>query len=308
MPATPMGQSDWRTGVCAVIVAFEPEPARLAQVIHGIRSQVDQVLLVDNGSPIPPSPSEPISCIALGANRGLGAAQNAGAAWAWARGFAHVLFLDQDSIPQPGMVAQLLAARKRLSDQGIRVGAVGPLALDQRTGGALPFVRFHWLGIRKQYGHPTDPNLLPADFLIASGLMVSRTVWERVGGMDARLFIDNVDVDWCFRARALGFCLYGVRRAQLDHRLGEQVFQVWLGKPYRVYRHSPLRQYYMMRNRILLFKRKYSPWAWRVQDMFRMGFKFAFLMAFVPNRRRYARMMAAGIRDGLKGRTGPYSK
>ena len=69
--------------------------------------------------------------------------------------------------------------------------------------------------------------------------------------------------------------------------------------------HSPLRLYYMMRNRVLLYRRSATPFVWIVQDIPRALLKLLRFSLLVAPRGRNARAMLAGLRDGILGRTGP---
>ena len=87
------------------------------------------------------------------------------------------------------------------------------------------------------------------------------------------------------------------------HTLGERAFRV--GQRV-IHYHAPVRQYYMMRNRILLYRRDYIPKGWIVQDLFRVLVKFVlFSLVFAPRGRNIA-MMLRGLWHGLRGIVGPY--
>ena len=62
----------------------------------------------------------------LDVNEGIAVAQNVGIAVAKSLGASHVLFLDQDSVPEDGMVSCLYAALQKLENGGCRVACVGP--------------------------------------------------------------------------------------------------------------------------------------------------------------------------------------
>jgi rhamnosyltransferase len=118
--------------------------------------------------------------------------------------------------------------------------------------------------------------------------------------MDERLFIDNIDMEWCFRAKAKGYRLLGVSDALLYHRLGDSVRRLpFPGIDKAVLIHSPRRQYYIMRNRLLLYRRAYVPLAWKCADFPRLLFKLVYFSLFVAPRRENLRMMWRGLRDGL---------
>lgn len=274
------------------------------------RPQVDELLIVDNGSSAAAvealrAQAQALGCalLALDTNLGIAAAQNRGIAWARERGASHVLLLDQDSVSAPDMVTRLLQALDGATRAGQRVAAVGPRLVDRRSRVSTPFVRIGVAGVRRLACGGGPGQTHETDFLVASGALIPLPVLDAVGLMEEGLFIDNVDLEWCFRARARGYSLLGVCDAVLEHSVGDQVVHV-AGRA--LYRHGPLRQYYIMRNRIALYRLPYSPWGWVVQDFLRMGVKLVlFGLVFAP-RRENLRMMARGLIDGLRGRSGPF--
>lgn len=296
--------------VCAVAVTYRPDLTLLAAALRACRPQVGELLVVDNGSPS--AQRETLRAVvheagavllALDANLGIAAAQNRGIAWARERGMRHVLLLDQDSVPAPDMVARLLQALEGAAGASRRVAAVGPRLVDRRSRVSTPFVRIGVTGVRRLACGGGPGQIHETDFLVASGALIPLSVLDAVGTMEEGLFIDNVDLEWCFRARAKGYVLLGVCDAVLAHSVGDQVMHV-AGRA--LYRHGPLRQYYIMRNRIALYRRPYSPWGWVVQDFVRMLIKVVlFGLVFAP-RRENLRMMARGFIDGLRGRSGPF--
>jgi len=303
-------QNEYNISVCCTIVTYQPDRTILERVLATIRPQVDQVLLVDNGSSIGfkdwvRDKDTLAEVIEMSQNLGVGAAQNRGIVWAKTKGFSHILFLDQDSIPQAEMVRNLIEASIYLDKYNGQIAAVGPRIVDARSGKDFPFINFGSLSVKRRIcQQPLSGRYILSDFLISSGMLVSLSVFERVGMMEEGFFIDNVDLEWCFRARSQGFSLYGVCNAKLQHSLGDQVIHFWLGRLVNIYRHSPLRQYYMMRNRILLHRKSYSPLGWAIQDFFRLLLKFVFIVLFLPQRLENIRMILKGIRDGLQGRMG----
>jgi rhamnosyltransferase len=186
----------------------------------------------------------------LDANLGIAAAQNRGVVVAERYAGTvpadrhYQLFLDHDSIPAADMVERLLAADERARTKGLRVGGVGPLIVDKRTGTAGRFVRARkwWVG---RDACKSGCAELEVDFLISSGTLSRLDAFRDIGEMNEGLFIDHVDTDWCLRASALGYRLFGICDARLTHSLGDDVVEVWAGRWREVFVHSPLRDYYM---------------------------------------------------------------
>lgn len=289
-------------------VAYHPEPGLMQEQWRGLEGQVAHAIVVDNGSGAGfadlaregiPGFVRVLDC---GGNVGVARGWNLGIAEARKAGATHVLLLDHDSVPEPGMVQALLAGWDAAVARGDGpVAAVGPRVSDPRDKRELPFVTLGWLANR--HGRcGGDGGLVPCDFLISSGALVELAAWDAVGPLDEDLFIDSVDLEWCCRARARGMGLYGVCHAVLDHRLGDARHTALPGVDVVV--HSPERLYYMTRNRFTLYARGYMPLKWKAKDILRALAKFATLVLLVPPRREYARMSWRGVRDALAGRRG----
>lgn len=296
--------------ICAVVVTFQPDLEMLLGNLVACRSQVDCLVVVDNGSDLGTRAqiakvARNVGCdvIQLEENYGVASAQNHGIRWARDMVCELLVLFDQDSRPAPGMVENLRLAFAALTARGIAVAAVGPRLVDARTMRGTPFVRIRMFGVKKIDCDTVSDRFVGTDFLVSSGSLIRMATFVEVGLPEEGLFIDNVDLEWCFRARSKGFSLFGVCAAVMDHTVGDAVIQVGNSV---IHRHSPLRQYYIMRNRIVLYQRSYTPWAWVMQDFFRLAFKFVFFSLFCAPRGQNILMMLRGIRDGIRGKTGKY--
>ncbi|MEO8779085.1 MAG: glycosyltransferase family 2 protein [Rhodanobacter sp.] len=294
--------------VCAVVVSYHPDPAVVAKLVEAVARQVAAVVLVDNGSEGDWQSNLAASLHAAGGvlmpqsrNLGLAAAQNCGIEWAREHGFTYVLLLDQDSEPGDDMVASLRQALVALSATQ-RVAAVGPRFQDLREQRDAPFVRVRFPLNRKVWCEQ-PAQTIACDFLISSGMLIPLAVVERVGPMDAGLFIDNVDLEWGFRAQAQGYTLHGVCAATMRHRLGDtrRALPFGLGQ---VVVHGPVRLYYMMRNRVRLYWLPHTPRVWIAQDLPRVLIKLLLFSVLIGPRWRNLRCMLRGLLDGVCGRQG----
>ncbi|KQY47490.1 glycosyltransferase family 2 protein [Cellulomonas sp. Root137] len=302
--------SDGQAVVLAVVVTYRPDVAATSRLLGSLAAQVQGLVVVDNGSDpdVRARLAEAVelvggALVALPENLGIGAAQNVGTEHARQAGATHVLFSDQDSLPAPDMVAQLWAGFERAAAQGVRTGAVGPLPVDDRDETAtLLFEPRRWGPRRAPV--PDDPSaLVPVAFLLASGCLVPLEVLDEVGPMRADWFIDHVDLEWGLRARRAGYALFGVVGARLGHQLGDRLAKV-PGRRREVHIHSPLRNYYMARNTLLLVRSGLMPVAWRVGYVAWIVKYSAYYVLAVAPRGRRVRELSAGLRDGVLGRAG----
>ena len=299
----------YKSDVVAVVVTYQPELAVLGRLMDALVPQVSAVVIVDNGSRVDVAAwllgqnMSSVEVHLLSENRGIAAAQNVGIQWARTRGAQFVLLMDQDSIPEPEMVDHLCANYRGLEEQGIPVAALGPRYRDSDKGMLSKFVKIGFLGFSLLDRKPGQP-VVEADFLISSGALLPLSVIASVGLMDEGLFIDHVDTEWCFRAKAQGFRLFGVCGAVMTHTLGEQRRGVWFLRRRIVSFHNPFRYYYIYRNSTLLHSRKYMPMGWHVADVCRGIMMMIYFGLASPNRLACLRMMGLGVVDGLRGVTG----
>jgi len=302
--ASPLGTSD----VCAVVISYRPELNTLKCVLDSMAGQVGRLLIFDNATPDPTLAtylksveSAWIATIRSPVNLGLAAAMNRAANYAKECGFRYLLLLDQDSVPEPKMVSTLKTALLELQ-RVERVAAVGPQFHDSRSGHVAPFVRVAFPASHKLYGGPGQR--ISCDFLISSGTLLPLDVLTEIGGMDESLFIDNVDLEWCFRALHHGLALYGICDAKMRHSIGDSL-RPSIFKRSGIMVHQPLRLYYIMRNRVQLYRRKETPARWIAQDVPRLVLKFVFTAILLAPRHEYLRCMLLGLYDGIRGASGP---
>lgn len=283
--------------VCAIVVTWHPDADMLQRLVNAVVPQVGHLVVVDNGG-TRWAAHDGVTLLVQPVNAGLAAGFNTGIAFARAGGFDTVLLLDQDSEPKPGMVQSLIDVLDGCT-AGAPIAAVGPVFQDVRENHVAPFVRFGFplnQKITAEHGAP-----VPCDFLISSGSLIPLAVLDAVGEMDTTLFIDNVDLEWSCRARAAGYALLGVPNARMGHRLGDGRRSVMgLGD---VVVHGPTRLYYIMRNRVLLYRMPHVPRTWVAQDLLRLPVKFLIFALLVGPRWRNMRAMLKGLADGIHGRS-----
>ncbi|WP_185067155.1 glycosyltransferase family 2 protein [Pseudomonas brassicacearum] len=294
--------------VCAVIITYHPDLNNLQALLNSLASQVAQVVIVDNGSSASlelfadsQTNIQNLSVLSLGDNYGIGYAQNVGIEHAQKTGLKYVALFDQDSCPETEMIPRLCSAFEALQRQDIKVAAVAPCYKDTQGGVLSTFVRVGLFGFKR-----TAPSNVPveADFLISSGSLIPLSVIADLGGVDASLFIDHVDTEWCFRAKAHGYKLYGVPSAIMLHSLGDRRIRFWFLRWRTVPYHSPFRYYYMFRNSVLLQRRSYMPFCWKMADLGRCIRAAIFFGLFSTTRLACLRMMIRGAIDGMAGVTG----
>jgi rhamnosyltransferase len=285
--------------VAAIVVLFHPDWDFVLPNLARLAGQVGSIVLVDN-TPDPLPPIEPLRdnvvLITLAENTGIAHAQNVGAAEAERRGAEYLVFFDQDSEIDESLIARLLEALATLTALGEAVAAVGPRPFDTTKGEKHlpPMVDIE----------PVGDRFTRVWHLISSGSLISLETFHAVGPMDASLFIDSVDHEWCWRARQRGYSCFIDESVLMYHALGSAVVRI-LGYPIR--NTEPTRLYYQFRNQVRLifyYHQAVVPWSWRIKRLLILPPKIFVYLSFGPMRWRKLTAMYTGIRDGLFNRGG----
>ncbi|MDE5874030.1 MAG: glycosyltransferase family 2 protein [Muribaculaceae bacterium] len=289
-----MSQEELKGEVAAIMVVFHPDKELLRKNLSAISPQVGKVFIIDNTPGGALTEVENIyeghSYIRLGENKGIATAQNRGINEAIKEGYETLYFLDQDSVSPSDIIQRLSQAKKELEKKDIKVGAIGPLPINRESG--LPYIPT----AKKAEG---IEGLTEVRELISSGSLISSSTLKEVGGMMEELFIDGVDHEWCWRAKAKGgYRFFVVNDARLSHQLGRgDRKMLW----WKVAMPSPIRTYYLYRNIFILGKRNYVPLPYKIKNAVKLALKIFYYPIFISPRREYARNIFKGIKDGLLG-------
>lgn len=303
-------------GVLAVVVAFFPDARKFVALVESLCRQAQGVAVIDN------TPGESaagvaamlqplrerfpeLQLVALGENRGIAAAQNIGIRLAIERGDTYILLSDQDSSPGEDMVAALFATALDLKASGVDVGCVCPVYFDEVSGQAFG-LQTHAPG---RLFYASTPGELATPWVevvtaISSGSLLPVRTLQRVGGMREDFFIDQVDIEWCHRARSQGFANFATVRARLKHSLGEAPLRAWCFGWRDLNEYPPTRLYYRFRNFVLMARLPHVPLRWSIRAS---GYWLLSLYAhclFARRRLDNAKAIARGLRDGVLGRSG----
>lgn len=292
--------------ICSITVTYNADLKIILKQIEELLSQVQKVIIIDNGSQnndqlntLIRSNFESylgnIKIIINEKNMGLGFAQNQGIRYALEQGASDLLFLDHDSSIERNFVRHLKSSRDELMRNNIKVGAIGPIYYNKTTNEQYPITRFHGPFISRL--QPSSEPL-EATFLISSGMLVNVEIINSIGLMDEMMFVDCIDVQWCFRARAKGYKLFSTPCAKMNHIIGDTRINI-LGRNISV--HSPLRRYYLYRNSIYMVKDKNTPWGYKLREAIFNFFRLIIFFIISNDRIKYLKYSIKGFQDGIKG-------
>lgn len=209
--------------LAAVVVAYGGHnlalAAREALLAEGLPS--DRIWLVDAASPggLPAAllaawPQARV--LVMPRNEGFAQALALGIASALAQGPTWIWLQNHDAALRPGALKAMVSALAQDP-------ALAMVAPRRQEGGQEAPALGHYrraLGLVR-WSEPLDGDgPQEAEVLSAAGCLLRPQAWQSVGPMDAGCFLYHEDVDWCLRARALGWRLALVPEAWLDHERG----------------------------------------------------------------------------------------
>lgn len=278
--------------ISAVIVLYNPNLKDLIKNLDLVLANgCNDAYLINNSKyDIDLQEFHNVNIINLNKNIGIAAAQNIGMNLAFKNGAEYILQFDQDSIIHPEMIFRLLNSYKSLIDEGINVGLISPQTVDKDTN------EFDMPRLFKGKIILSD-HLFEVPMTLSSGTLISKSIYEKLGGMMDNLFIDLVDFEYCWRVRRLGFKVVLDKSAILYHKLGEGnksfLGLIKYGIP------APFRHYYAIRNSIFLILYYPAPFFWKISTSVKIMLKFMFYPFLLDNGYKRLIYMSRGFKDGV---------
>jgi rhamnosyltransferase len=299
--------------IWAFIICFYPENTKLITLVERLVDQVDSIYILNNGGLRDEIREKlvKISNIVIcdyESNLGIATALNRGLRLAEFENVDFAITFDQDSEPLLNHVSMLLDSWDKLNINKIstiKIGAIGPVFFDDRKKEHEYSFSYAKGLIVHKVKSTIKQNIVEADILITSGMLFPLTLWRDDIRFKESLFIDLVDTDWCFRARAKGYKHFGSFNVRMKHAMSDS-------HPVRVFgvsilKYSPLRRYYYFRNCISLIKKSYTPIAYRIR--FTIGLIVMLLCSPIIDEHKLQSIIfiLKGILDGFREKLGPYN-
>lgn len=292
-----------------IIVTFRPNLARLMSAITSLLDENNRIIIVDNT----PENEKNIyaikkiakeknaTYIGLKKNMGIAHAQNKGIRIALKSKIEFILLSDQDTIYPDNFTKKIIQKYNEAKSKDPSIAAIGPAHHDINKPNVDPFFIKYTNGYQEQISRKTGTMRISQ--LIASGTLIYSGALKKIGKMREDLFIDWVDMEWCWRAQNLGYNIYGTFDIIINHQLGDQSKKLWK-KTITI--HSPFRNYFIIRNGIYLATRGIS------LDRYQHRWKtlksviiFTICIFIIQNNRlENIKMTYKAIFDALKGKLG----
>jgi len=221
-----------REYIAGMIVLYHPNIQETIQNIDTYIDDLNLLIVVDNSD----TPSDikwhlqdrynNIKYISNKKNLGIARALNIGCDIAMGLNYSWILTMDQDSGFEN--FSSYLTCFDKLNDTS-NIALVAP----------NPFCKPSEIQTTKTKCSQTTNSLV-----LTSGNLLSLCCFEKIGGFTEKLFIDEVDHDYCLRANMLGYSIVLFENIALYHHLGDTTNK----NNKKLKQHNATRHYYMTRN------------------------------------------------------------
>ena len=280
--------------VSAVIITYNVEND-FKNRINKLKGKVNEIIVVDNGSKAETISmlkelEKEITIIYLEKNKGIAYALNKGIKYSIEKGYDWILTLDHDSIVTDDMIKNMLKCYEGF-DQELKekVAMLVPVHVEEKEYENNNIINNEEVASKLYTEVLTE---------ITSGALTKSSIYKNVGLYDEKLFIDLVDHDYCLALNKKGFKVIQVNSGVLIHNLGDSIKKSILGLKMIPTNHSPLRRYYMSRNRHYIWdKYKQDFPGWVLTDKRRFITENLKIILFENNKIEKLKYIREGIRD-----------
>lgn len=295
----------------ALIITHNPTQD-LKYHLDMLYKQFDQIMLVDNASKSETRNliiqqtqlrDTKLKAILNDYNCGVATALNQGFTLAMKLGYDHIIALDQDSIPAPGMIEEMLSVYETYPEPD-NLAVIAPKIEDLSAGIITRYLRPKGGFFFERKGC-TEQVLEDVSIAITSGSLYNLKIYQKVGPFRDDFFIDYVDTEYCLRTKRRGYDIIVACNARLLHKLGnQQKIQIGMLEVRPTF-HSATRWYYISRNRIPMFRAYGFHFPhWLLYEFVIDSYGFLRMLLFEDHKMEKILAVLLGCVDGLLGRLG----
>ena len=237
-------------------------------------------------------PNEKITYVKLDENIGGAGGFSTGIKLAYKQGYDWFWLMDDDALPE-------LDALEKLIEQ-----AKDPLTIYGST--AISNNQLCWPVTHQDrtITHLDDlEKLTDVGGIPFLGFFIHRTMVELIGFPDESFFISGDDIEYCQRAKNLGYPIVMVKDSHIHHPMPPRITVSLLSRPFFLLLQEPWRKYYDIRNRIIIAKRHYGLQLY-IATLPGILFRWILTLYFEKNRWQQSKAYFKGIKDGLINKLG----
>lgn len=229
--------------IAGTVILYNPEDAVLTNILSYFPS-LSHLYIYDNSSVESveikqwANDTPNASYFFSGQNEGISKRLNQAATLALSDGHKWLLTMDQDSFFEKKELEKYFTTLQAATNKD-EVAMFG-IEYEKKTADSID----------------SSTDIISIEHLITSGSILNLMLFTEIGEFDEALFIDEVDLEYCYRSITKGFKILKLKNVFLQHSLGKisefRSFKSLKLTPRTL--HSPLRVYYMVRNYLYVSK------------------------------------------------------
>lgn len=274
-----------KNNIFAVIVTYNPNSS-LIRLYDSIKNQADEICVIDNNSCNKSSVSilkelenKNISVVYNKENLGVATALNQGVKIAIDKKYKWVLTLDQDSEFLPNTYNNLLEYYETLKDKN-KTMIIAPKVTER-------------VNLNENNSFDSK-NVVWNDVILnlTSGSLIKAEAFDKIGFFDDKLFIEQVDNDFCYRLIKNGYKIKVAQNINFIQEIGnaKKIFG------FVVRNHNSKRKYYLSRNVTIMLKRYFFIAPYTTIRYFLGGTIFGWIKVLLFEKEKFSKIFC-----GIKG-------
>lgn len=271
---------------CSIVVLYEPKKKEIENIL-GYICDVDKTYILDNSlnsneevvksilSKSLEYNDNKVEYVHFGENIGLCKALNYGMRKANSAGFEWALIMDEDSSLNTNILSvyQEYIEKNDCDD----VGVLAPVHLYDRS-------------LERAFEGARD-----IQWSMTSGCFYNVNTFFEFNGFKEELFVDGLDIDYCYKIRRGGYRVVELADARINHKPGETRSLCLAGIEIKYGVASPLR-YYMQARAIVWMIMKYHS----LRELARYGMKWIKVIFLFEDKKNYIQQMICGTKEGIE--------
>ena len=270
-----------------VVVLYNPVIEEVINSINTYIESIDKLICIDNSIKNHKKylKNEKIEYYSYGTNMGLSYALNDGCERAIECNASIIITFDQDSYFDVGCIEKLI--------QVVKCSSVFCVA----SPNIKRIIRNKDNSILVKQKPVFDAKDQNTSWVITSGCCFKSTLYKEVGGFDSKLFVGQIDQDFCYRVRRCGGKIIRHGNVFMEQEAGKE-------KEYRIFNRSffspnlsEKRYYYIFRNEYYLRKK----WGNEYKECKVALYKYIFYIVFFEkNKIKKLVSILKGVKDSKK--------
>lgn len=206
-----------------------------------------------------------------------------------------LFFLNNDTTITPGILISL----EKTLNQNEKAGIVCPIIKYFNEPDKIQYAGYTkidpFTGRNRIIRVPENEKTYQTEYAHGAAMLMKKSLYEYVGGLDESYFLYYEELDLSSKVKKLGYCIYVDPNAIIYHKVSSSTGI-----------DSPLKNYYLTRNRIVFMKRNFNKRNYYVYLLFHLFISMPvnILKYIAKNKINNLKKYLLGTFDAIKNKTG----